>query len=822
MAVETPAVAPFQGDTFLRPLIPMAAALTAGILAGGAWPGFFAAALVIAGLLALCLAGYAWHRRRMLVLPLLFCATCGYLSIQPWLVTSLPPDHVRHYINQGKWQVSGVVSERLRADDRQQAFILDATQLVRGGRTLAVRGKIRVSARGLLPPLWPGDRVTLAGHLRSVKGFCNFGGFDYQRFMAWQGVRVRLFAQAEAIRRENGTPGGWQGRLEILRDRLGQRVAAALDNHLPATVNLLRALILGMRAGVPADLNQAFSRAGVSHVLAISGLHIGMVAGGVFALLAGLVVWIPSITQRAWVRKAAALGSLPAVVGYCLLAGMSPSVQRAMIMCLAFLLTFWIGRRHDLLNSLALAALLILIVSPPEVWRISFQLSFGAVLAIILGLRRFPLARADQTHSMGRRWALRGAASVRVSLWAILGTTPLVMYYFNQICWVGPLTNLVAVPLAGLVIPAGLAGIVLTPVSDSLAWLCWQAAGFGLDGLVLLVETVARWPWSASVTVTPSLLEMGLFYLLLGVLFLAKERRPFLIGLAGCLVIGGLDAAYWCQRRFGREMTVTVLDVGQGSANLLQLPGGFTVLIDGGGFGDNAIFDVGRSVVAPALWRNKIKTIDRIILTHADSDHLNGLIFILNNFAVGEVWSNHEETPTAGYRLWLEAIAARGIRHLPFDQLPRRSETAGVQFEILGPPDDFMARRLSEKWRDDNANSLVTRVVWGGVAFFFGGDIPARMERELVARYGAQGLHSTVLLVPHHGSRGSSSPAFLSAVHPLEAVISAGAENRFNFPHPEVTSRLTAVGARLWRTDRCGAVRLVSDGTNCRIASCRN
>jgi competence protein ComEC len=287
-------------------------------------------------------------------------------------------------------------------------------------------------------------------------------------------------------------------------------------------------------------------------------------------------------------------------------------------------------------------------------------------------------------------------------------------------------------------------------------------------------------------------------------------------------VIGGLDAGYWCQRRFGQKMTVTVLDVGQGSANLLQLPGGFTVLIDGGGFGDNAIFDVGRSVVAPMLWRNKIKTIDRVILTHADSDHLNGLIFILNNFTVGEVWSNHEETATDGYRLWSETISARGIRHLPFEQLPRHSETAGVQFQILGPPEDFMARRLSERWRDDNANSLVTRVIWGSVAFFFSGDITARMERELVARYGPKGLQSTVLLVPHHGSRGSSSPAFIGAVRPAEAVISAGADNRFNFPHPEVTARLAAVGARMWRTDRGGAVRLVSDGTTCRIASCRD
>jgi competence protein ComEC len=823
MATEPFATEPFQGDTFLRPLLPIASALAVGILAGGTWPGFYTAALVIAGLLALALAWYIRHRCRVLVLPIVFCAICGYLSIQPWLIQRLPAGHVVHYVNQGQWQVQGVVRERLRGDDHQQAFLLEAAQLVQGGRAVVVRGKVRVTARGETDPLGPGDGVTLHGHLRAVKSFCNFGGFDYQRFMALQGVHVRLFAQAEDIRRADGSAAGWRGGLEALREGLGQRMAAALTNHPTATVNLLTALTLGMRDGIPADLNQAFSRAGVSHVIAISGLNIGMVALAAFALLARLLVWSRPLTDRGWVRKAAALGTLPAVVGYCLLAGMTPSVQRAMIMCLAFLLTFWIGRRHDLLNSLALAALLILVVAPPEVWSISFQLSFISVLAIILGLRRFPTKTPDSAQPALRRGWLRFIAMALVSIWAILGTTPLVMFYFNQVCWVGPLTNLAVVPLAGLVIPLGLAGIVLAPLSTHLAWLCWQAAAYGLDGLVLLVEAVAQWPWAASTTVTPSLLELGLGLILPGLFFLARKRGPLAIGLAVCLLIGGVDAAYWWHRRFDRErMTVTVLDVGQGSANLLQLPGGFTVLTDGGGFGDNATFDVGRSVVAPVLWRNKIRTIDRMILTHPNSDHLNGLIFILNNFAVGEVWSNHEATQTAGYRLWLDTIAARGIRHVAFDQLPRRSETAGVQFEILGPPLDFMARRGDEKWRDENANSLVTRVILGQLSFLFSGDITARMEQELVAQLGNQGLGSTVLVVPHHGSRGSSSPAFLSAVQPREAVISAGADNRFHFPHPEVTARLAAEGARVWRTDQCGAVRLVTDGTTCQTTTCQD
>lgn len=823
MTMERPVAEPFSRNIFLRPLIPVTAALTSGILAGGAFPGLFKTALFLAGLLSLALVWHVRHRRRVLMAPLLFCCVCGYLSIQPWLVQRLPPGHVAHYVDQGKWQVSGVVRERLRSDAHQQVILLDAARLIQGKRALAARGRIRVTARGLAPALRPGDRVTLAGHLRAIHGFCNFGGFDYERFMALQAVRVRLFAQAADIVVETEPAGHWQGRLEALREGLAQRMATALADHPAATVNLLKALTLGKREGLTDELNQAFSRAGVSHVIAISGLHIGMVALAAFALWGRVAVFSRWITDRGWVRRAAALGALPVVVGYCLLAGMSPSVQRAMIMCLAFLLTFWIGRRHDLLNSLAMAGLLILVAAPPELGRISFQLSFVSVLTIVLGMQRIPLPKPESRHSLRRRWCLRLAAMALVSIWAILGTAPLVMATFNQVCWVGPLTNLVVVPLAGLVIPAGLAGIAISPISASLSWLCWQAAAYGLDLLAVLVETVARWPFAAGTTITPTALEMGLFYLVIGLFLFAKKRRTLVIGLALCLVLGALDTTYWYRRRFDpHRMTLTAVDVGQGSANLLQLPGGFTVLIDGGGFGDNAAFDVGRSVVAPLLWRNKIKTVDRVILTHANSDHLNGLIFILNNFQVGEVWSNHETTPTAGCRLWLDTITARGIRHVPFEQLPRLGETAGVRFEILGPAEDFQAWRFQEKWRDENANSLVTRVSWGEFSILFTGDITSRAERELVARHGAGLVRSTLLVVPHHGSRGSACSAFLNAVQPREAVIPVGLDNRFNFPHPDVVARLAAVGARIWRTDRCGAVRVVTDGATWDVSACQS
>ncbi len=236
------------------------------------------------------------------------------------------------------------------------------------------------------------------------------------------------------------------------------------------------------------------------------------------------------------------------------------------------------------------------------------------------------------------------------------------------------------------------------------------------------------------------------------------------------------------------------------------------MMVDGGGFSDNAIFDVGARVLAPILWRKKIRTVDLVVLSHANSDHLNGLFYLLKQFNVAEAWSNHEPAPTKGYRRWIALLARQHIRHTPFDQLPRITTRHGVKLEILSPARGFLRRADSGEDGDLNDNSLVLRASYGQVSFLFPGDITARAESALVVGAGGQRLHSTVLMVPHHGSRTSSTMAFLSAVSPAEAIISCGWQNRFDFPHEVVLRRLRKEGCRIWCTATSGAVEVTTDG----------
>jgi competence protein ComEC len=274
------------------------------------------------------------------------------------------------------------------------------------------------------------------------------------------------------------------------------------------------------------------------------------------------------------------------------------------------------------------------------------------------------------------------------------------------------------------------------------------------------------------------------------------------------------DAGYWLYYRLWHpELRITIMDVGQGNAALLELPDGYTILIDGGGFSDNSIFDIGARVVAPFLWRKKIKTIDTLVLTHPNSDHLNGLIYIAEHFKVQYMWTNGEAKDTLGYRTLMQVIAKRGILLPNFDQLPRRQIVHGVEIDILYPPDNFLEKKGVEKWRNSNNNSVVIRVSLGSISFLFPGDIMAEAEKEL-AKISQAKLASTVLLAPHHGSRSSGTALFLDRVAPQVVAISSGRKNSFKFPHTAVLQQYRRRGSQIFRTDTSGAITFITDGEN--------
>jgi competence protein ComEC len=824
----------------LRPVVPALLGLMAGIWIGERLPhgvvwawGALGAALVLAAIGAL-------RRHRVPLAAPLFFTALGYLLIHPWVAPDLPPHHVSRFSGPVKWRITGIVDAAPVITEHRMKFLLRAESLCDGAGSTAVSGKIQVTVAGTAVALAAGDRVMLQSRLRPFRNFNNPGGFDYRRYMAFAGVRVRAFCSGGEVTVLERLPlAGFNDRLSRYREA----VAALIEGRgRPKDQAVLKALVIGRRDAIPPELREAFNRAGVGHLLAISGLHIGIVAMGFFRSFSWLLARFEVLLWHAWTRKGAALLSLAAVMGYGLLAGMSPSTQRAVAMAAVFLGAFVVEREPELYNTLALAALVILIAHPPALFAVSFQLSFAAVFWILFGLRGAAAASgAPAERFAGSLWAVglrRLGIFIWVSLLAFLGSLPLVMVYFNQISLVGLAANCLFVPLIGfVVVPLGVVGAGLLAFSPLLAELAFGIAlfilGWGLTG----VEWVAGWPWAAVKTVTPSSLEVVCFYAFLwgGLCWLRAARtiapegastategcRPrkalAALVLALALLTAAGDIGYWCYQRFWRsDLRVTVLDVQQGSCVLVEFPGGHCMLIDGGGFSDNTRFDIGQRVVAPFLWRRKIRTLDTLALSHPDSDHLNGLLYIAQHFNIKRVWSNHEAGENTGYQVFREILDRRAIPHPDFRTLPRSARIGGVAVEVLYPPADFSAKRARDGWRNTNNNSLVLRLRLGDHTFLFPGDIMAPAEAELV-RTIRPALGDAVLVAPHHGSRTSSTPAFLNWSRPKTVVISSRGGVRGQQPHPKVLARYRALNAAVYTTFNHGAVAFATDGRRLRI-----
>jgi competence protein ComEC len=463
---------------YSRPIIPFLIALVAGITLGSAFPGY---SLWAGGIIVICSVLILFHiiwKQTVWLAPLLLFLAVGYLSIQPWVFPRFPSNHIIHYLDSHRWDIVGVIDKHPLDYGTRQKIVLRVETLGNGKDSFAATGKMGVTISGVGPQLDSGDRLFLSSRIRSIRNFNNPGGFDYQQYMAFQGIWGSAYTPAS--------------KLTLLKKNSEITFIGSINNTRRAIIDLieesgngpqiglLKALIVGDRTVVSQKTREAFNRAGVGHLLAISGLHVGIVASVAFIFFQWLLANIKPLLWKAWTRKGAALLSLLPVLFYGLVSGFSPSTQRAVIMISVFLMTFQFEREHDLMNSLALAALMVLVIDPPSLFSISFQLSFSAVLAIIYGLSRLPnLQRRNENREDGLALVKRRLITFFwVSIFAIGGTAPLVMLYFNQISIVGILANFVIVPCIGfIVIPLGLIAIVLSLFCPVCASWCFKACG---------------------------------------------------------------------------------------------------------------------------------------------------------------------------------------------------------------------------------------------------------------------------------------------------------------------------------------------------------
>ena len=633
-------------------------------------------------------------------------------------------------------------------------------------------------------PPTPGSllRITGVAYTSSSKG--NDNAFDYYKYLQNQGIGATFYAEKDGV--EVIQPGsiwsaaylaGW------LRRSLDQAFASLSTEHRA----LVRGVFLGDKSGLDQEQRNVLGLTGIAHAFAVSGLHIGYVV-----LLATKLVG-PGYTRRWW--RLLAVGLL--LLLYLSLTGLRPSVVRAVLMALVLLAGNALDEPRDPLTNLSLAAFVSLLWKPLWLLDAGFQLSYGAVLGILLYQRPW----YDLLSPCPR--ALRQAFSTGLAATTL--TLPLIAYYFHHISWLGCLLSPFAVLAAGLSVSLAMVGALLSLVWTKLAGLLLQAAAWPLSLLYQAAEQLTALPFCASVSGALPIWFVSLFILALLALPRALRWEPIsrfcksrnLSHLpARCalllLFLFSLLPMTWSEP--DQDTTeVVFLDVGQGDATLVITPENNTILIDGGGTQDSG--EVGQYTLLPYLKSRGITRIDLMISTHPDQDHIDGLLTVLDALDVGMLcYSSVAEKNAQQIRL-LELAQANGVA-----QLPVRGQTiqVGDSTTLLFYPQDGSITMAS------NEASLVFQLRCEQMTILFTGDAPAEELDRLASLYD---LCSTVVHLPHHGSETGYSSTFYESIHSQIAILSVGAQNRYGHPADLVVEYWQEHGT-LYRTDQQGAITL--------------
>lgn len=717
-------------------------------------------------------------------------------------------DGLQKYIGQEDVRVTGIVSEEPEPGDSSLELIVSAREV----DSAEVSGTFLVRTTRF-PSYQYGDLLTLTGELELPAD--DLGGFDYRAYLQRQGIYTTMYYPGiEFV--EGGHGPQPQQAIYGFRHRMGE----ALEESLPEPQgSLARAVLLGLRHDIPQSLYEDFQRSGTAHLLAISGLHMAIVAGIVLGLAA-------RVFGRH--RPTYFIVTMLLLWAYAVMSGMSPSVARAAIMVSVFLVGIYAGRQGSGLTAVAFAAAVMVAVDPQVLWQVSFQLSFAAVLGLILLTPAFK--RWLESATLGRL-RMPGVAvdSFAYSAGAILMTLPLVAYYFGYVSLVGlPATFLAALVLPYVIVLSavvGIIGIASVPVAQVVGWVDWLF----LKYTTVVVQGFAALDYASVAVGRFSAAFVWLYYAFVGaVIWLGVRRRVLFDRLSGILSARGgfgrdfdrppVPRTRWAVFSLavvavllwaavlvtpdGGRLSVSFLDVGQGDSILITAPGGGRMLVDGGPSPEKVCAELGEAL---PFWEH---TIDVVVLTHPHDDHVSGLVEMCKRYNVERVlYSEDIVCDSEAYTEWLDVIEERGIPLTDARAGQVIDLGDGATVDVLHPQGEPLEGTES----DEDNNGVVLRVEMGDISFLLAGDLYGDGELWLACRCGE--LSSTVLKVSHHGSNTSTCHEFLDAVDPQVAVICVGEDNRFGHPADEVLARLEEeVGGENTYLTSDGTITFTTDG----------
>jgi competence protein ComEC len=765
-------------------------------------------ALILIGLIPLPLLFFFPQQRKTIILSAicLIAVFGGAFCYQ----ASLPPEDESHlqFYNGQEVEIKGMVSADPEVRENATHIRLSATEIKRNNDWQEVSGDVL-----LFVPRYPayeyGDVLQVTGELETPS---QLDDFDYEGYLAHQGIySTMLYPEIEISATGQGfKPLEW---VYSLRNSLSQTLAEVLPEP---QASLAQGIILGIRYNIPTEVRDDFAGTGTAHLLAISGLHLSIMAG----ILLSIGIWLFGRRRHIYIWLALGIIWL-----YALITGMHPPVVRGAIMASVFLAAGLLGRQRTAITSLAFAVAIMVGINPQILWDASFQLSFMAMAGLIFiappfqALGRKAVNATIGDEGIGVSLANITTDSFSVTLAAIIAVWPLIAHYFGIVSFVAPLATLLALPALPAIIAAGalagFIGLVALPIAQAIGWLAWLFISY----MLFIVSGFASLPISSIEVGSVGTTVIVVYYsALAAAVWLGSRKRlgeriksgasksfslisqspkrwviPPLLVVAILVSVGGATMP-------DDELHVSFLDIGQGDAILIQ-KGNQQVLVDGGPSPQALALELGDRM---PFWD---RTIELVVLTHPHSDHLAGLVEVLQRYQVEQVLYPDLDYESTLYDEWLGLIEEKDIPRTPAQAGQKIDLGDGVIIEVLNPQTPLLTGTSS----DINNNSVVLHITMGKVSFLLTADIEQEAEFKLIVL--RADLTSTVLKVGHSGSYTSTTSEFLAATSPQVAVISVG-DNPFGHPHAEVVERLEKeLGlSNIFRTDRQGTIEFITNG----------
>jgi len=798
-------------------LIYLSCAWVIGIFLGSKF--YLPLVLLLTGLIPLSLLFFLRHHRKLIILSsLCLIALFGGAFCYQSGLPIIDENCLQFYNDHGIVEIQGMVHTDPDVRDKCTHLRLSATEIEVDKEWQAVSGTVL-----LYVPRYPtyayGDMLLVTGELETPP---QLNDFDYRGYLEHQEIySTMLYPKIEILDRGEGfKPLEW---VYSLRNHLSQTLAEVLPEP---QASLAQGIVLGIRGNIPATIKANFSSTGTAHILAISGLHLSIIAG----ILLSLGIWLLGRRHNIYIWLA-----LGTIWLFALITGMHAPVVRGAIMASLFLTAELLGRQRSAITSLAFAAAIMVGISPQILWTASFQMSFLAMAGLIF---IFPpvrdLGRKTVNTILGEDRAMTPVAhfvtdSFSVTLGAIIAVWPLIAYYFGIISFVAPLATFFALPaLPGIIITGALAGglgLIALPIAQAVAWLAWLFLSY----MLLVVNGFAAFPLSSIEVGSVNTTLIWVYYSVLAlVIWFSGHRQKAITLTSKSLTLaksGGNSVTSFISRLPKKwvippllvvailvslaaatmpddNLHISFLNIGQGDAILIQTPTHQDILIDGGPSPQAISLELGKKL---PFWD---RTINLVVLTHPNADHVTGLVEVLHRYNVEQVLYPDLDFKSDIYDEWLRLVEEKDIKYTVAQAGQQIDLGNGVVIEVLNPPEILFANTSS----DVDNNGMVLRLSIGEVSFLLTADIRQEAEFELINR--RADLQSTVLKVAHHGSDTSTYHEFLAVVNPQLAVISVGTDNTYGHPSDEVMERLEEkLGSEnIYRTDEQGTIEFITDG----------